>query len=356
MDALSACVDCIAPLDERAMAAASARQDSLTKPRGSLGKLERLSIQLAGIYRTAKPSIGRKVIFTMAADHGVTAEGVSAYPSEVTTQMVLNFARGGAAINVLAKCSGADVMIVDMGIASPVGWPPGVVVRSVARGTANMAKGPAMSREAAVQSLTHGAKLAADAVASGATALAVGDMGIGNTTSASALAAAFTGRSVVDVTGRGTGVDDRTLAAKVRAIGRALDVNRPDPMDGIEVLSKVGGFEIGGMAGVILGGASKGVPVFLDGFVAGSAALVAASICPASRGYMVASHVSVEPGHRHVLEHLRLEPLLDLGMRLGEGTGAALAFTIADASCRILNEMATFEDANVSKSNKERGQ
>lgn len=345
----SSYTNAIRPVDRDLMTRASLKQDSLTKPRGSLGKLEDLSVRLAGIYRTLSPSIHKKVVFTMAADHGVTEEGVSAYPSEVTRQMVLNFAGGGAAINVLAKCASAEVRVVDMGVDSDVAWPDCILSRKVARGTKNMCKGPAMSTEEAAQSVLTGAELAAQAAAEGTNAIAVGDMGIGNTTAASAITAALTGRSAQSVTGRGTGVDDAALFTKIRAIEKAIEVNAPDSADGLDVLSKIGGFEIGGIAGVILGAASQGVPVFIDGFVSSSAALVADAIAPACKDYIIASHLSVEPGHSVVLEHLGLEPLLDLRMRLGEGTGAALAFSIADAACRIMNDMATFEGAGVSR-------
>lgn len=344
------CSERIEGADRAAMDAARRLQASLTKPQGSLGKLEDLSVRLAGIYRTCPPVMGRKLVFTMAADHGVTGDGVSAYPAEVTRQMVLNFARGGAAINVLARHAGAEVLVVDMGVACDADWPPCVIRRKIRKGTESIARGPAMTREDAQRCLEVGIELAENAVADGATALAVGDMGIGNTTIASAVTAAITGKPVAEVTGRGTGIDDARLSAKVSLIEKALRVNAPDPRDGLDVLSKVGGFEIGGMAGVILGAASEGVPVFVDGFVSGSAALIAFTMCPESVDYMIASHLSVEPGHVHALAHLGLTPVLDLGMRLGEGTGAVLAFGIAEASCRVLSEMATFESAGVSKS------
>ncbi|UCE81498.1 MAG: nicotinate-nucleotide--dimethylbenzimidazole phosphoribosyltransferase [Methanobacteriota archaeon] len=340
-------------LDDKAMAEAKSIQDSLTKPNGSLGRLENLSVQLAGIYRTPYPEVRRKVVFTMAADHGVAAEGVSAYPSAVTAQMVLNFARGGAAINVLARKAGAVVRVVDIGVASDMDWPEGVLSRKVAKGSANMARGPALTNEQATEALLIGAELASEAADSGVNAIAIGDMGIGNTTAASAITAVMTGRPVADVTGRGTGVDDSVLSLKIKVIEKALEVNRLDSSDGFDVLSKVGGLEIAGLAGIAIGAASRGVPVFLDGFVSSSAALIASAICPDCREYMIASHVSVEPGHRYALEHLALEPVLDLGMRLGEGTGAALAFFIAEAACRIINEMATFDSAGVSRSDKE---
>ncbi len=356
MSRLHETIGLIIPPDESAMSEAGRIQDSLTKPRGSLGKLEELSIRLAGIYRTSTPSIGRRMVFTMAADHGVTEEGVSAYPSEVTAQMVLNFASGGAAINVLARSSGADVRVVDMGVMSDTDWPEMVVRRKIARGTRNMARGPAMTADESLRAVEAGIELANDACAEGVRALAIGDMGIGNTTAASAITSVITGLEVSKVTGRGTGIDDGSLRAKVKVIERAIDTNSPDAADGMDVLAKVGGLEIAGMAGVALGAAANQVPIFLDGFVSGSAGLIASSISPESRSYMFASHISVEPGHRHLLEHMGLVPLLDLGMRLGEGTGAVLAFGVADAACKVLNEMATFEGAGVARSVVTQGQ
>ena len=355
MSRIDECIRGVRDPDAEAMNEAKRIQDALTKPRGSLGKLETLSVTLAGILRTPTPMIVRKVVFTMAGDHGVTAEGVSAYPSEVTAQMVLNFARGGAAINVLSRHAGAEVRVVDMGVASDVKWPEQVLCKKVAKGTKNMALGPAMTKGEAEKALGVGAELAVEAIDCGANAIAIGDMGIGNTTSASAITSVITGVGVADVTGRGTGIDDSSLQNKVRVIQKAINVNSPNSDDGFDVLAKVGGLEIAGMTGVIIGASSRSVPVFLDGFVSSSAALVAERMCPRCRGYMVASHLSVEPGHRHVLEHLKLEPLLCLGMRLGEGTGAVLAFMVAEAACKILNEMATFEGARVSRSNKEGG-
>jgi len=350
MRRIEECVARIQDADARAMEDARGLQDTLTKPVGSLGKLESLSIRLAGIYRTSAPLIGRRVVFTMAADHGVTQEGVSAYPSEVTRQMVLNFARGGAAINVLARYAGADVRVVDMGVAGDEEWPQCIINRKVAKGTRSMCRGPAMTAEEARTCIETGIALAEDAVRDGYEALAIGDMGIGNTTAASAVTSVMTGRPVREVTGRGTGIDDARLNAKVAVIEKALSVNSPDGKNGLDVLSKVGGYEIGGMAGIVLGGASQRVPVFIDGFVSCSAALIAGAVSQKSVDYMVASHLSVEPGHSIALAHLGLVPILDLGMRLGEGTGAVLAFGVAEASCRILSEMATFETAGVSQS------
>jgi nicotinate-nucleotide--dimethylbenzimidazole phosphoribosyltransferase len=339
----------ISPLDESAMAAARARQDRLTKPRGSLGRLESLSVRLAGIYADPLPQIRQKVIVTMAGDHGVVAEGVSAYPQEVTPQMVLNFLQGGAAINVLSRHVGARVVIVDMGVAAQIGPHPNLVSRKTALGTANIAVGPAMSREQALQSVLGGAQVVVDELARGLDILAVGEMGIGNTTPAAAIATAFTGRPALEIVGRGTGVDDAGLARKLDAVQRALSVNRPNPADALDVLSKVGGFEIGGMAGAMLVAAAHRRPVMVDGFISTAAAMIAVGIAPTARDYLIASHCSQERGHRIMLDWLGLEPLLDLDLRLGEGTGAALGLSLAEASCQILREMATFDQAGVSE-------
>jgi nicotinate-nucleotide--dimethylbenzimidazole phosphoribosyltransferase len=311
--------------------------DSLTKPPASLGRLEEIALRLA-VLGGRPPSVRHPVIFTFAADHGVVAEGVSAYPQVVTAQMVENFMRGGAAVNVLARQAGARVVVADFGVASPLGRPPGLVA------------GPAMSREQAVSAIECGARLADEAIDAGADLVATGEMGIGNTTAASAIVAAITGAPPEQVTGRGTGIDDATLARKTAVVRRALEVNRPDPRDGLDVLGKVGGFEIGGLVGVILAGAARRVPVALDGFIAGAAALVAVTLAPASRHALFASHRSAERGHARALEHLGLEPYLDLGLRLGEGTGAALFIHLARAAALVWSEMATFKAAGVSSS------
>jgi nicotinate-nucleotide--dimethylbenzimidazole phosphoribosyltransferase len=349
MDKMNQVISSIGPLDEKAMAEARARQDSLTKPQGSLGQLESLSIQVAGIKGNPRPRINHKVIFTLAADHGVTQEGVSAYPSEVTPQMVYNFLRGGAGINVLARHAGARVVIADLGVASVLQHHPGLFNKKVAMGTRNMAKGPAMSREEAIRSLEAGMELVEEELGRGLDILGTGDMGIGNTTPSSAITACLTGAGVASVTGRGTGLDDEGWERKVKMIEKALQINRPDPKDAIDVLSKVGGFEIGGIAGVILAGAKYRAPVVIDGFISGAAALIAASLAPQVKPYLIASHQSVEAGHRIILEHLGLKPLLNLGLRLGEGTGAALGISLVEASLKILNEMATFAEAAVSE-------
>jgi nicotinate-nucleotide--dimethylbenzimidazole phosphoribosyltransferase len=338
----------IAPLDKAAMAAASARQDQLTKPRGSLGRLESLSIQLAGIMGESMPQIRHKVIVTMAGDHGVVAEGVSAYPQEVTPQMVLNFLHSGAAINVLGRHVGARVIVVDMGVAADIEPHPDLVARKVAMGTNNIALGPAMSREQAIQAMLGGIQVIEDELAKGLDILAVGEMGIGNTTPAAAIAAALTGRPPGEIVGRGTGVDDVGLTRKVRAVVRSLSINQPNPSDALDVLSKVGGFEIGGMAGAILCAAIHRRPVMIDGFISTAAAMIAVTAAPRARDYLIASHRSQERGHRIMLEWLGLEPLLDLDLRLGEGTGAALGISLAEAACKILGEMATFGEAGVS--------
>ena len=335
-------------LDEAAMAAAKARQDMLTKPAGSLGRLEELSIQLAGVTGKEIPSIKDKVIITMAGDHGVVAEGVSAFPQEVTPQMVLNFLHGGAAINVLAKHVGARITIVDMGVAADMEPHPALVVKKVAHGTANMTKGPAMTREQAEQAILAGVEVVEAEVEKGLDIVGTGDMGIGNTTPSAAIAAVLTGIEPAKIAGRGTGVDDEGLKRKIDAIERAIEVNKPDPKDGLDVLAKVGGFEIGGLAGIILGAAANHKPVMVDGFISTAAAMIAVAIAPAVKPYLISAHRSQEYGHTQMVEWLGLKPLVDLDFRLGEGTGAALGISFAEAACKILSDMATFAEAGVS--------
>jgi nicotinate-nucleotide--dimethylbenzimidazole phosphoribosyltransferase len=332
----------------RVAAAAEARGhlDSLTKPPGSLGRLEELAVRLAAITG-APPRVSAPVIFTFAADHGVVAEGVSAYPQAVTAQMVENFLRGGAAVNVLARQAGARVVVADFGVATPLGAPAGLVVRRVGSGTANIALGPAMTHARAEQAIVAGAALAGEAVAAGADLLGTGEMGIGNTTAASAITAALTGEPAAAVTGRGTGVNDAGHRRKVAVVERALRVNAADASDGLDVLARLGGFEIAGLVGVILAGAAHRVPVVLDGFIAGAAALVAVALAPDARHTLLASHRSAEPGHALALRHLGLEPYLALDMRLGEGTGAALFVPLARAAAAVYAEMATFKSAGV---------
>lgn len=335
-------------LDGAAMAAARARQDTLTKPPGSLGRLEELSVQLAGITGKEIPTIKDKAIITMAGDHGVVAEGVSAFPQEVTPQMVLNFLHGGAAINVLGRHVGARITIVDMGVAADLPAHPLLVVKKIAHGTANMTQGPAMTREQAGQAILAGVEVVEAELEKGLDIVGTGDMGIGNTTPSAAIAAALTGIEPARLAGRGTGVDDEGLKRKVGAIQRALAVNKPDPKDGLDVLAKVGGFEIGGLAGVILGAAANRVPVMVDGFISTAAAMIAVTIAPAARPYLISAHRSQEYGHSQMVEWLGLKPLVDLDFRLGEGTGAALGISFAEAACKILAEMATFAEAGVS--------
>ena len=338
----------ITALDAAAMAAARQRQDELTKPPGSLGRLERLAVQLAGITRSPAPRLRRKVVVIMAADHGVTVEGVSAYPSEVTAQMVHNFVRGGAAINVLARRAGASVVVVDIGVAAALPRDLPIVHRKIAFGTANLATGPAMTHEQTLEAIEVGLDVVADEHAGGAQVIALGEMGIGNTTPASAIVVALTGSAVEDVTGRGTGIDDATWRRKVSVIERALRANPVAADDAMGVLAGLGGLEIAGLVGVMLGAAANRMVVVLDGFITTAAALVAAALCPAVRGYLVAAHRSVERGHAAALEHLELEPLLALDLRLGEGSGAALALPLLDAALAIQDEMATFSEAGIS--------
>jgi nicotinate-nucleotide--dimethylbenzimidazole phosphoribosyltransferase len=347
---LDSLISTIHPLDEAAMHSARARQGTLTKPRGSLGRLEELSIQLAGMTANPLPRVDHKVVIVMAADHGVTCEGVSAYPAEVTPQMVLNFLRGGAAINVLAKQAGARVVVVNMGVAVEVEDATGQLIqRRVGAGTANLAQGPAMTREQAEDSVQSGIEVALEEISKGTDILATGDMGIGNTTSAAAITCALMNESPEKIAGRGTGVDDHRLQRKISTVARALDLNQPNAKDALDVLAKVGGFEIGGLAGMMLASAANRKPVLVDGFISTAAAMIAVSLAPAARNYMIAAHVSQERGHKLMLEWLGLNPLLDMNMRLGEGTGAALAFHLLEASTRILSEMATFDEAGVSE-------
>jgi nicotinate-nucleotide--dimethylbenzimidazole phosphoribosyltransferase len=304
---------------------------------------------VAGIRGEPMPRLDHKAIVIMASDHGVTAEGVSAYPQEVTAQMVRNFLRGGAGINVLATLVGAKVIVVDMGVASTLEPNPAMVSRKIACGTSNMTRGPAMSREQAISSIRVGLEIVEREVEKGLDIIGTGDMGIGNTTPSSAITAVITGETVAKITGRGAGLDDRQLAGKVEIIECALRANQPDASDPIDVLSKVGGFEIGGLSGVILGAAAHRIPVVIDGFISGAAALIAVGLSPGVRDYLIASHVSVEIGHRAILEHLGLSPLLDLELRLGEGTGAALGMFLVEAATRTLSDMATFSEAGVSE-------
>lgn len=340
-----------------AMEATAAHLDRLTKPRGSLGRLESLAVQLSGITGELAPAIRPATVAVMAADHGVTVEGVSAYPQEVTVQMVGNFLRGGAAINVLARLFGLGLRIVDMGVAGDNGPNPSEAgedirydLRRIRRGTGNMVNEPAMSIQEAGQAVGVGLEIARDEFSRGTRCICLGEMGIGNTTAASAILSAFTGEDPASLVGPGTGIDSRGLERKAEAIRRAISRHSLTPSsDPMQVLSAVGGLEIAGLVGIILGAAGAGRPVVLDGFITGAAALVAVRLEPRTVGYMIASHRSSEPAHAAMLELMDLRPLLDLDLRLGEGTGAALAFQLLEAAVAVASQMETFDSAGVSK-------
>ncbi|KQC09734.1 MAG: nicotinate-nucleotide--dimethylbenzimidazole phosphoribosyltransferase [Smithella sp. SDB] len=339
----------IPAIDINASNQAKLRQNNLTKPAGSLGRLEEISIQLAGMKADPYPKVDRKAVIVMAADHGVAREGVSAFLAEVTQQMVLNFLNGGAAINVLARQAGASVFIVDIGVVADFDPSlPGLLHRKVARGTRNMAGGPAMTREEAEKALTCGMDVMTQIAKKGIDLVATGDMGIGNTTPSSAIAAVMTGLPVTKVTGRGTGIDDDALAHKIKVIEQAIALNQPDPKDALDVLCKVGGLEIAGLAGVMIAAAARRIPVVVDGFISTAAALIAVGLVPDVYKYLFGAHKSVEIGQHAIHKHLGINPLIDLNLRLGEGTGAVLAFHLIEAASRILREMATFAEAGVS--------
>ena len=345
---LQQAVATIRPPDAEAMSRAAERQATLTKPPGSLGRLEALSIRLAGILGSDQPRIRGKAIVIAAADHGVVAQGIAAYPQGVTAQMVLNFLSGGAAINVMCRQLGIRQIIVDVGVASELPRHPELRSLGIGRGTADMTQGSAMTREQARACLEAGISLAQECVDSGIDLIGTGDMGIGNTTASAAITSIITGLPPEETTGDGAGRPAAGLEHKIEVIQRAIEVNDPDPEDGLTVLEAVGGFEIGVLAGVIIGAAARGRPVVLDGFISGAAALIAQAIAPLSRDYMIAAHLSAERGHHAALDYLELTPLLDLNMRLGEGTGAALAMPIIEAAVATLSEMATFDEAGVS--------
>jgi nicotinate-nucleotide--dimethylbenzimidazole phosphoribosyltransferase len=338
----------IQPPDRSLRDRAQARLDRLTKPPGSLGRLEDLAAHYVMLTGELKASLPRAAVFTFAADHGIAKDGVSAYPQEVTAQMVLNFLRGGAGVNVLARHIGADVRVVDIGVASELPALPGLIHRRVASGTNSFLHGPAMTEDQARQAVEVGIALATEAVREGIGVLGTGDMGIGNTTPSAAITAVFTDEPVASVTGRGTGIDDVTMRHKIAVIEQSLAKHRPDPNKALDVLTKVGGFEIAGLAGLIIGGAAARVPIMLDGFISGAAALIAVGLAPICRDYLIASHRSVERGHEAVLAHLQLTPLLDLQLRLGEGTGACLGIGLLQAAIKIYSQMATFDEAGVS--------
>ncbi|HAM32393.1 MAG TPA: nicotinate-nucleotide--dimethylbenzimidazole phosphoribosyltransferase [Deltaproteobacteria bacterium] len=350
MSLLKETVGAIVAQDPKSRAAARARLEQLTMPHWALGRLMDLAEDLAGMTRSLRPPVERRAVVVMAGDHGVAAEGVSKYPQEVTSQMVCNFVNGGSGINALARVSGARVVVVDMGVAGdlgPLAAEGKILSCRIGAGTGNMAVGPAMSREDAIRSVEAGIEVAL-MLAAETDLFATGDMGIANTTPSSAIVSVMTGAAVADVTGRGTGIDDAGLSLKVAVVEKALAVTRPDPDDAMDVLMKVGGFEIGGIAGLILGAASLRKPVLLDGFISTAGALIAQGLAPRAADYMIAAHKSVEAGHRISLQKLGKEPLLDLGLRLGEGTGAVLAMPIVEGAVRVLTEVATFEEAAVS--------
>ncbi|MFH0918217.1 MAG: nicotinate-nucleotide--dimethylbenzimidazole phosphoribosyltransferase, partial [Candidatus Omnitrophota bacterium] len=348
MERIQNIVKRIQPIDQNIIQKTQKRLDNLTKPLGSLGRLEELAKQICGITGKDSPVLKNKVIFTLAGDHGVTDEKVSPYPKEVTAQMVYNFLNGGAGINVLAKHAGARVVIADLGVACDLKPHPELVIKKINYGTKNITKGPAMTRDEAIKAIEAGIEIFEENYKNGLDIVGTGDMGIGNTTPSSAITACLTKTLVEDITGKGAGLDDKGLQNKISMIKKALEINKPDPQDAIDVLTKVGGFEIGGLAGIILAAASHKVPVVIDGFISGAAALIAYHIEPKAKEYMIASHCSVERGHKIILDHIGLRPLFNLDLRLGEGTGAALGISLAEASIKILTEMATFESAQVS--------
>ncbi|PIE57904.1 MAG: nicotinate-nucleotide--dimethylbenzimidazole phosphoribosyltransferase [Desulfobulbus propionicus] len=340
----------IYPQDQSWRDQAVKRLEQLTMPHWAMGDFMDLAVQLAGIYRTLTPKVASKRIVVMAGDHGVTAEGVSCFPAEVTTQMVHNIIQGGAAINAMARQAGAEVLVVDMGACdtfASLQGEAGFLSRKISGGTANIAQGPAMSRTHAVMAVEAGIQVA-DMLAEQVDVFGTGEMGIGNTTPATAIAAVLTGKSTAELTGSGTGISASQKQNKIQVIDRALTVNRPDPADGMDILAKVGGFEIGGIAGLILGAASNRKAVVVDGFISTAGALIAYAIEPFVRDYIICSHQSAEPGHRFMLEKLRRDPLFSLNMRLGEGTGAAFAMNGLEAAVGLLTEVATFTEAAVS--------
>ncbi len=338
----------IEPLDLRVADLAQARLDQLTKPRDSLGRLEELAARCVLITGQERPRVDVKVLFVFCADHGVSVAGVSAYPREVTAQMVHNFLCGGAAITVLARQLGIPVRVVDLGVDADFDPQlPGLIQCKVGRGTANFAQGPAMSRDAARQAVETGISLAEEAIGNGTQLLGVGEMGIGNSTAATALLSAFSGIAPEELTGSGTGIDETTRRKKVEIVRSALSCNRPDPADPLAVLAKLGGYEIAGIVGVCLAGAAWRVPVVIDGFIATAGAWVACALHPVVKDCLIFAHLSAEQGHGRVLAALQVQPLLNLGMRLGEGTGAALGMGLVESAVRLFNEMATFAEAGV---------
>ena len=350
VDPLAEVIAAITPLDQQAMAAAKERQDRMTKPRGSLGQLEDIAIQLAGLAGTCPPPLSEPAcVAVFAADHGVHAQGVTPWPQEVTAQMVANFLAGGAVVNAFAAQAGAEVTVIDVGVAADLDPVPGLMPRKIAKGTRDFTEGPAMTRDQAVTAITTGIEVARDLVAAGNRCLVTGDMGIANTTASAALICAFTGADPVEATGRGTGIDAATYARKIDVVCRGLARHRPDPADPVGVIAAFGGLEHGALAGFILGAAALRVPVILDGVIAGAAALAAAALAPDAIGACLAGHRSAEPGHTVTLSYLGLRPLVDLGLRLGEGTGAVLALPLVQSAARALRDVATFDSAGVAE-------
>lgn len=349
MELLNRTLANIEPVEEAFLAKAQAKLDNKTKPLGSLGLLEEMARRVAAINEDLSPKIGKKVIFTFAGDHGIVEEGVSAFPKEVTPQMVLNFLNGGAGVNVLARHSGAEVRVVDIGVDYDFEPAPGLIQRKIAKGTRNFAKESAMTLDEAVAAIEVGIELANEAKREGITLLGTGEMGIGNTTPSSAIIASFARCGIREVTHRGTGINDSALEHKIKVIEAGLALNRPNPEDPLDVLAKVGGLEIAGIAGLVLGAAANRLPVVVDGFISTAGALIACEMHPNVKDYIFAAHSSVEIGHRMMLERIGVKPILDLQLRLGEGTGAALAMGLIDASVKVLNEMATFAEAGVAE-------
>ena len=338
----------IKPINFKFIEEAKKRLDNLTKPQGSLGRLEDFASQIVGITGNLNPEIKKKVIFVMAGDHGVANEKVSAYPQEVTYQMVFNFINGGAGINVLARHIGAKILVVDMGVKKEFPSQKELIIKKVGYGTKNIAKGPAMSRDEAEKAVIAGIEVFEEEYnKSGIDIIGLGDMGIANTTPSSAIVACITNSEVEDVTGKGTGINDHQLKEKIKVIKEAIKINRPDREDGFDVLSKIGGFEIGGLAGCVLAAAAHQVPIVIDGFISCASALITIQLAPLVKEYIFASHNSVEKGHRIAMEYLGKVPMFDLGMRLGEGTGAALGISFIEAGIKILTQMATFSNAGV---------
>ncbi|MEE9497257.1 MAG: nicotinate-nucleotide--dimethylbenzimidazole phosphoribosyltransferase [Desulfobacterales bacterium] len=342
----------IKSVDQEWIQKAQERTAQLVMPTRALGRLHQISEQLCGIQQTLEPTINRKAVLVMAGDHGVVQEGVSAYPQEVTPAMVQTFLAGGAGINAISRHVGAEVWVVDMGIIpelDPTNLKNAdrLIVRKVACGTANFTQGPAMSNQDAEKALWTGFQLASELFEKGIEILGTGDMGIGNTTPSAAVGAVITGSGLDEMVGRGTGVDDEGLERKKDVVRRGIEANKPKLEDGLDVLAKVGGFEIGGVAGSILAAAFHRRPVVVDGFISTAGALVAHTLCPTVKDYLFAGHCSEEPGHRVMLEYLALEPILDLGMRLGEGTGGALAMSVIEGAICVFKEVLTFEEAGV---------